>query len=128
MQTEILIDSTGAYFEVAANNQTHPSHSPSKKLTQAQISLNDCLACRSVSLPFSSYPMYLSYTSLHLAGALLLPNPFSLPSNPIPRCSTSLSQMRIPHLQTIKYPLSPSHLNLLPLWLRPSPHHSLPLR
>ncbi|KAF8798712.1 iron hydrogenase [Phlegmacium glaucopus] len=43
--TEIRIDSTGAYFEVAAHNQTHPSHVPSKKLTQAQISLNDCLAC-----------------------------------------------------------------------------------
>ena len=50
LQTEILIDSAGTYFEVAANNQTYPAHTPSKKLTQAQISLNDCLACRSVSL------------------------------------------------------------------------------
>ncbi|KAJ7579257.1 iron hydrogenase [Mycena floridula] len=38
--TEIHIDSTGSYYEV-----TGPSSSTGTKLEQAQISLNDCLAC-----------------------------------------------------------------------------------
>ncbi|KAF8161097.1 iron hydrogenase [Crassisporium funariophilum] len=44
--TEILIDSAGAYFEVSGSTpQTNTPAAPGKKLTQAQISLNDCLAC-----------------------------------------------------------------------------------
>ena len=48
-QTEILIDSSGAYYEVSAENPTTQSSDDStskNKLHQAQISLNDCLACR----------------------------------------------------------------------------------
>ena len=63
LQTEILIDSAGTYFEVAANDRAHPAHSPSKKLTQAQISLNDCLACRYVSLLSSFFFLVLAYCS-----------------------------------------------------------------
>jgi hypothetical protein len=126
LQTEILIDSAGTYFEVAANNQAYPAHTPSKKLTQAQISLNDCLACRSVSLSFS---FSLSFVLIvHTVGVSLLPNLSSSPFNLILRCSTFSIQMEILHLQTIKYLLSPSHLNLLPLWLRPCPLHSLLLQ
>lgn len=39
-QTEILIDASGSYYEVGSQSQ--------KKLEQAQINLNDCLACRFV--------------------------------------------------------------------------------
>jgi len=45
-----MIDSSGAYYEVVSGDG--PSSSPTtvngqtKKLSQAQISLNDCLACR----------------------------------------------------------------------------------
>jgi hypothetical protein len=41
-QTEIVIDSTGAYFEVASAADAQST----RKLEQAQINLNDCLACR----------------------------------------------------------------------------------
>lgn len=44
MQTEIRVDSSGSYYEVAAN-ELKPTQ---KKLEAAQISLNDCLACRCV--------------------------------------------------------------------------------
>ncbi|KAJ7901844.1 iron hydrogenase [Mycena olivaceomarginata] len=40
--TEIHIDSTGSYYEVSAEGS---SNSSGRKLQQAQISLNDCLAC-----------------------------------------------------------------------------------
>lgn len=43
VQTEILIDASGSYYEVASS-----STQPQKKLEQAQINLNDCLACRFV--------------------------------------------------------------------------------
>lgn len=44
MQTEIRVDSAGGYYEVSAN-ELKPVQ---KKLETAQISLNDCLACRYV--------------------------------------------------------------------------------
>ncbi|CAK5281724.1 unnamed protein product [Mycena citricolor] len=40
--TEIQVDSAGAYYEVSAAG---PLASSSRKLEQAQINLNDCLAC-----------------------------------------------------------------------------------
>ncbi|KAH7913152.1 iron hydrogenase [Hygrophoropsis aurantiaca] len=45
--TEIVIDSRGSYYEVSANGpaQNASSKTTEKKLQQAQISLNDCLAC-----------------------------------------------------------------------------------
>ncbi|EIW83209.1 iron hydrogenase [Coniophora puteana RWD-64-598 SS2] len=46
--TEIRIDSSGSYYEVAKNEPSRPStvpQNPENKLQQAQISLNDCLAC-----------------------------------------------------------------------------------
>ena len=41
-QTEIRVDSGGAYYEVS----THENVLAGEKLEQAQINLNDCLACR----------------------------------------------------------------------------------
>ncbi|KAG5635581.1 hypothetical protein H0H81_010746 [Sphagnurus paluster] len=45
--TEIQIDGSGAYYEVNQNNSSKNSATlaPAKKLEQAQINLNDCLAC-----------------------------------------------------------------------------------
>ncbi|KAI6123857.1 iron hydrogenase [Pisolithus croceorrhizus] len=43
--TEIKIDSTGSYYEVSSNQDTSTSKGAERKLQQAQISLNDCLAC-----------------------------------------------------------------------------------
>jgi len=43
-QTEIRIDSSGGYYEVAPSG----GQIEGQKLEQAQISLNDCLACRFV--------------------------------------------------------------------------------
>jgi hypothetical protein len=40
--SEILIDGNGAYYEFSQDA------GPGRKLEQAQISLNDCLACRCV--------------------------------------------------------------------------------
>lgn len=40
VQTEIMIDSAGSYYEVEEVSKA------GRKLEQAQISLNDCLACR----------------------------------------------------------------------------------
>lgn len=47
-QTEIKIDASGSYYEVDSS-----SGQPTRRLETAQISLNDCLACRLV-LPYSS--------------------------------------------------------------------------
>jgi hypothetical protein len=44
-QTEILIDSSGAYYEVSSGDGVQSARGDNK-LHQAQISLNDCLACR----------------------------------------------------------------------------------
>lgn len=44
IQTQIRVDSSGSYFEVAARQSEQ--RSAGKKLQTAQISLNDCLACR----------------------------------------------------------------------------------
>ncbi len=51
MQTEIHIDASGAYYEVSSGADdgapaSTSTAAPSNKLHQAQISLNDCLACR----------------------------------------------------------------------------------
>ncbi|KAG6866350.1 hypothetical protein C0991_005271 [Blastosporella zonata] len=43
--TEIQIDRSGAYYEVAPNDKILAAPGPAKKLEQAQINLNDCLAC-----------------------------------------------------------------------------------
>lgn len=43
--TEIHIDSSGAYYEVSGNDSSSQPTSSGKQLEQAQISLNDCLAC-----------------------------------------------------------------------------------
>ncbi|KAH6914003.1 nuclear prelamin A recognition factor-like protein [Coprinopsis sp. MPI-PUGE-AT-0042] len=51
-KTEIVVDATGGYYEVdntpgpsVALNTTTPAPSSGQKLEQAQINLNDCLAC-----------------------------------------------------------------------------------
>lgn len=47
MQTEIRIDASGAYYEVGQGAGPSGSSSNStQKLQTAEISLNDCLACR----------------------------------------------------------------------------------
>lgn len=51
MQTEIQIDANGVYYELSADNTTSTTRVKSttgsgQKLEQAQINLNDCLACR----------------------------------------------------------------------------------
>jgi hypothetical protein len=53
VQTEIQIDSSGSYYEVSVNglSQNKTNGVGAKKLEQAQISLNDCLACRYVPMP-----------------------------------------------------------------------------
>ncbi|KAI6046087.1 iron hydrogenase [Pisolithus marmoratus] len=43
--TEIKIDSTGSYYEVSSNQDTPSLEGAERKLQQAKISLNDCLAC-----------------------------------------------------------------------------------
>ncbi|KAG6811903.1 hypothetical protein H0H92_005361 [Tricholoma furcatifolium] len=43
--TEIHIDRSGAYYEVTQNGKPETTSAPAKKLEQAQINLNDCLAC-----------------------------------------------------------------------------------
>ena len=44
-QTEIQIDASGAYYEVGQGS-TGSSGGTQQKLQTAEISLNDCLACR----------------------------------------------------------------------------------
>ncbi|KAH7888586.1 iron hydrogenase [Phlebopus sp. FC_14] len=47
--TEIIIDSTGSYYEVSSKGSAQIAPKGlERKLEQAQISLNDCLACRQV--------------------------------------------------------------------------------
>lgn len=46
-KTQIHIDSSGSYYEVSKENAGN-INTGSRKLETAQISLNDCLACRSV--------------------------------------------------------------------------------
>ncbi|KAJ3495201.1 hypothetical protein NLJ89_g10667 [Agrocybe chaxingu] len=67
--TEILIDSSGAYYEVSADGRAggvgtlaKKEESPTK-LAQAQISLNDCLACSPSSLPSQSHTEVLNFFS-----------------------------------------------------------------
>ncbi|KAM5532571.1 hypothetical protein V8D89_013777 [Ganoderma adspersum] len=44
--TQIQVDSTGSYYEVSTNGSAAPRPGATKqKLTTAEISLNDCLAC-----------------------------------------------------------------------------------
>jgi hypothetical protein len=43
MQTEIRVDASGAYYEL---DQGRGSSGGTQKLQTAEISLNDCLACR----------------------------------------------------------------------------------
>ena len=44
MQTEIQIDASGAYYELGQGGGG--SSGSTQKLQTAEISLNDCLACR----------------------------------------------------------------------------------
>jgi hypothetical protein len=44
MQTEIRIDASGAYYELGQGSGG--SSGGTQKLQTAEISLNDCLACR----------------------------------------------------------------------------------
>ena len=47
LQTEIRIDASGAYYEVGqGGDSTSGGNSNAQKLQTAEISLNDCLACR----------------------------------------------------------------------------------
>jgi hypothetical protein len=59
-QTEIRIDSSGSYYEVSSTPSVQDATTPKpseRKLQQAQISLNDCLACRHViRIPSIPYP------------------------------------------------------------------------
>ena len=67
MQTEIRIDASGAYYEVeqeGADSSTGSS-SNTQKLQTAEISLNDCLACRCV--PHLSHLIHITnYLRTHL--------------------------------------------------------------
>lgn len=45
MQTEIRIDASGAYYELGQGRDSSGSGG-AQKLQTAEISLNDCLACR----------------------------------------------------------------------------------
>jgi|SRR5882762_2664171 hypothetical protein len=58
LQTKIQIDSSGSYYEVSANGLSQNKPNGAKKLEQAQISLNDCLACRYVSISTMSCVLY----------------------------------------------------------------------
>ncbi|KAJ2957309.1 hypothetical protein NUW54_g14608 [Trametes sanguinea] len=47
--TQIQVDSSGSYYEIRANGASpagQSGESTKQKLTTAEISLNDCLACR----------------------------------------------------------------------------------
>jgi hypothetical protein len=46
MQTEIQIDASGAYYEVGRETKSNGGSGSTQKLQTAEISLNDCLACR----------------------------------------------------------------------------------
>ena len=46
MQTEIRIDASGAYYELGQGQEGRGSSGGTQKLQTAEISLNDCLACR----------------------------------------------------------------------------------
>ena len=95
-KTEILIDSSGAYYEVTADGKSSSSASssgPTQKLQQAQISLNDCLACRYVQLsllPYTTISFPLPFLPIQKVDASLRPNRSSLLCNPIQRCSIFL--------------------------------------
>ena len=64
-QTEIRIDSSGSYYEVANSSGQSSAAPASRKLETAQISLNDCLACRCVKLSLSSTPLVRSCDTRH---------------------------------------------------------------
>ncbi|KAF8954333.1 hypothetical protein BDZ97DRAFT_1766337 [Flammula alnicola] len=70
LQTEILIDSNGAYYEVSSSsipniNANASASAASNKLHQAQISLNDCLACSGcITSPESVLIMLQSHTDV----------------------------------------------------------------
>ncbi|KAG2148505.1 iron hydrogenase [Suillus cothurnatus] len=83
--TEIVIDSSGSYFEVSENGaSTNPSSKGTgRKLQQAQISLNDCLACsgcitsaESVLITLQSHTEVLNFLDSN--------PPVSTPSHKIP--------------------------------------------
>ena len=46
MQTEIRIDASGAYYELDQGSGGSSGSGGTQKLQTAEISLNDCLACR----------------------------------------------------------------------------------
>ncbi|OAX42262.1 iron hydrogenase [Rhizopogon vinicolor AM-OR11-026] len=79
--TEIVIDSGGSYYEVSANDPS--SKNIERKLQQAQISLNDCLACsgcitsaESVLITLQSHTEVLNFLSSN--------PPVSTPDHKIP--------------------------------------------
>ena len=75
-QTQIRIDSSGSYYEVDTTDSGKASAPSSRKLETAQISLNDCLACRCVSILYISAGLVTGQTDLMLvlAGASPLRN------------------------------------------------------
>ncbi|KAG6915783.1 hypothetical protein DXG01_009821 [Tephrocybe rancida] len=82
--TEIQIDRSGAYYEVTQNSKVaahNTTPAPAKRLEQAQINLNDCLACsgcitsaESVLITLQSHTEVLTFLesnkrSLHLSDS-----------------------------------------------------------
>ncbi len=79
LKTQIQVDSAGTYYEVAMDGKTAgPSGGTKQKLTTAEISLNDCLACRCA--------LCLSFVTAYSADSLIVVvshplNPSSSPCN-----------------------------------------------
>jgi hypothetical protein len=58
-QTEIQIDASGAYYEVGqAGADSSRGSGSTQRLQTAEISLNDCLACRCCLSSHQSIPLY----------------------------------------------------------------------
>ncbi|KAF8070133.1 iron hydrogenase [Lyophyllum atratum] len=89
--TEIQIDRSGAYYEVAPNGNSIPNvNTPApKKLEQAQINLNDCLACsgcitsaESVLITLQSHTEVLTFLEANEKNLGNSPSPDSVTIDP----------------------------------------------
>ncbi|KAJ8456883.1 hypothetical protein ONZ51_g11857 [Trametes cubensis] len=86
--TQIQVDSSGSYYEVAANggSSSTSGQNTKQKLTTAEISLNDCLACSGNSGCITSAESVLITMQSHTEVLNLLENnpPRSSPSHKVP--------------------------------------------
>lgn len=99
-QTEIHIDGSGSYYEVSTDlNQS----TPGKKLEQAQINLNDCLACSYV-LDVTFSPTLIFHQRLHHLRRICANHP-----------SVSQRGFQLPRIQLQAFPIrtlqDPNNLN-----------------